>query len=216
MTISATILVVDDEPAMLQAVTEMLRAHEFHVLTAEDGLQALQVLGEQSPDLIITDIMMPRMNGYQLYERVSANPSWIWIPFLFLSGKSDEADLRFGKELGVDDYLTKPVDSQDLLAAVLGRLKRFGRLEGQLAKMPVPPAPEQDVQAFQARHGLTEREGEVLRLLVRGMTNEEIALDLRIAPTTVKSHVSNILSKLGVGSRAEAVAMAMGVGRVPG
>src|SRR3972149_4824492 len=183
MTISATILVVDDEPAMRQAVTEMLRAHEFHVLTAEDGLQALQVLGEQSPDLIITDIMMPRMNGYQLYERVSANPSWIWIPFLFLSGKSDEADLRFGKELGVDDYLTKPVDPDALLAA---------------------------------GHGLTEREGEVLRLLVRGMTNEEIALDLRIAPTTVKSHVSNILSKLGVGNRVEAVAMALGAGGVTG
>jgi DNA-binding NarL/FixJ family response regulator len=216
MTIPATILVVDDEPAMLQAVAEMLRAHEFHVLTAEDGLQALQVLGEQSPDLIITDIMMPRMNGYQLHQRVSANPSWIWIPFLFLSGKSDEADLRFGKELGVDDYLTKPVDPEDLLAAVLGRLKRFGRLEGQRAKMAVPPTPEQDVQAFQERHGLTEREGEVLRLLVRGMANEEIALDLRIAPTTVKSHVSNILSKLGVGSRAEAVAMALGVGGVPG
>src|SRR3990170_4553435 len=206
MTIPATILVVDDEPAMLQAVAQMLRSHEFHVLTAEDGLQALQVLAGQSPDLIITDIMMPRMNGYQLYERVSANPSWIWIwiPFLFLSGKSDEADLRFGKELGVDDYLTKPVDQEDLLAAVLGQLKRFGRLEGQRAKMPVPPTPEQDVQAFQTRYGLTEREGEVLRLMVRGMTNEEIALDLRIAPTTVKSHVSNILSKLGAGSRAEA------------
>jgi len=215
MTIPATILVVDDEPAMLQAVTEMLQAHEFHVLTAQDGLQALQVLGQHSPDLIITDIMMPRMNGYQLYERVSANPSWTWIPFLFLSGKSEEADMRFGKELGVDDYLTKPVDPEDLLAAVLGRLKRFGRLEGQRAKMPVPPTPEQDVQAFQTRYGLTEREGEVLRLMVRGMTNEEIALDLRIAPTTAKSHVSNILSKLGVGSRVEAVALALGAGGAP-
>src|SRR3970040_1353077 len=143
MTIPATILVVDDEPAMLQAVTEMLRAHECHVLTAEDGLQALQVLGQQSPDLIITDIMMPRMNGYQLYERVSANPRWTWIASLFLSGKSEKADLRFGKELGVDDYLTKPVDPADLLAAVLGRLKRFGRLAGQRAKNPVPPAPDE-------------------------------------------------------------------------
>jgi NarL family two-component system response regulator LiaR len=80
----------------------------------------------------------------------------------------------------------------------------------------VPPTPEQDVQAFQARHGLTEREGEVLRLMVRGMTNEEIALDLRIAPTTVKSHVSNILSKLGVGSRVEAVARALGAGGAAG
>lgn len=215
MTIPATILVVDDESAMLNAVADILRAHEFHMLTAEDGLQALQLLGEHTPDLIITDIMMPRMNGYQLYERVSANPDWVWIPFLFLSGKSDEADVRFGKELGADDYLTKPVDPEDLLAAVLGRLKRFGRLEAQHAKAPLRPTPEKDAQAFQARYGLTEREGEVLRLMVRGLTNEEIALDLRIAPTTVKTHVSNILSKLGVGRRVEAVAMALGVGGAP-
>lgn len=215
MTIPATILVVDDESAMLNAVADILRGHEFHVLTAEDGLQALQLLGEHTPDLIITDIMMPRMNGYQLYERVSANPDWVWIPFLFLSGKSDEADVRFGRELGADDYLMKPVDPEDLLATILGRLKRFGRLESQRLKAPSAPAPEKDAQAFQARFGLTEREGEVLRLMVRGLTNEEIGLDLRIAPTTVKTHVSNILSKLGVRRRVEAVAMALGVGGAP-
>jgi DNA-binding NarL/FixJ family response regulator len=203
MTIPATILVVDDEPAMLMAVAEMLRAHEFQVLTAEDGLQALHVLSEQTPDLIITDILMPRMNGYQLFERVSANPGWLWIPFLFLSGRGDEADIRFGKELGVDDYLTKPVDPEDLLAAVLGRLKRFGLLESQRARASVPPTPEQEALALQKRFGLTEREGEVLRLMARGLTNEEIALDLRIAPTTVESHVSSVLSKPGVGSRVE-------------
>jgi len=200
----ATILVVDDESAMLDALAATLRGQGFAVLTAEDGLQALEVLGRLKPDLIITDISMPRMNGYQLYERVSANPEWVWIPFIFLTGRTEDADMRFGKELGVDDYLRKPVDPEDLLATVLGRLKRFSRLEQQRAE-----GAGVDQRSAAERYGLTERETEVLGLMVRGLTNDQIAGELRIAPTTAKSHVASILSKLNVRSRVEAVALAL-------
>ena len=72
--------------------------------------------------------MMRGMNGYQLYQRVRQNPEWLWIPFIFLTAKAEVEDIRFGKELGVDDYLTKPVDPENLIATVRGRLARYDQL----------------------------------------------------------------------------------------
>jgi DNA-binding response OmpR family regulator len=128
MNIAATILVVDDEPNLVEYIRQTLDRAGYQVLAAGDGLQALEVLETHSVDLILTDIAMPRMNGYQLHERVIENPSWVTIPFLFLSALADDSNIRYGKELGVDDYLTKPFDMQDLLAAVRGKLRRAQQL----------------------------------------------------------------------------------------
>jgi DNA-binding response OmpR family regulator len=83
---------------------------------------------------------MPRLNGYQLYERVRENPQWVAIPFLFLTARAMDSDIRYGKELGVDDYLTKPIQPEDLLAAVQGRLRRAQQL-AQLAQQAAPLSP---------------------------------------------------------------------------
>jgi DNA-binding response OmpR family regulator len=79
---------------------------------------------DRLPDLILADIMMPLMDGYAFYERVRANPYLNHIPFIFLTAKSSEVDVRLGKELGADDYLTKPFSPEDLLASVRGKLRR--------------------------------------------------------------------------------------------
>lgn len=119
-----TILVVDDNARMLTAVQRILESEGYLVLIAHDGLAALQIMQESTPHLIIADIAMPRMNGYQLHERVRQNPDWVLIPFIFLTGRAMDSDIRYGKEIGVDDYLVKPIEPEDLLVAVRGKLKR--------------------------------------------------------------------------------------------
>lgn len=119
-----SILVVDDEPDLLENISLPLEVEGFQVHTAPDGLQALEVLHGHTISLILADIAMPNMNGYQLYEKVRENPQWVTIPFIFLSARSMDTDIHYGKELGVDDYLTKPIRGSDLLAAVRGKLRR--------------------------------------------------------------------------------------------
>lgn len=119
-----TILVVDDNTRMLAAVQRILESDGYLVFTAHDGLAALQMMQESTPHLIIADIAMPRMNGYQLHERVRQNPHWALIPFIFLTGRAMDSDIRYGKEIGVDDYLIKPIEPEDLLVTVRGKLKR--------------------------------------------------------------------------------------------
>jgi DNA-binding response OmpR family regulator len=124
MTALATILVVDDQNELLSSLELTLEAAGYHVLTAHDGLEALSMLHTHAVDLVLADIAMPRMNGYQLFEQVRDNPQWLAIPFLFLTARSLDSDIRYGKELGVDDYLTKPIQPEDLLASVHGKLRR--------------------------------------------------------------------------------------------
>lgn len=115
------ILVVEDHPSLLLGIRDILDTEGFTVLTASDGIQALEVMEEVRPDLILADILMPRMNGYTLYETVHARPEWESIPFIFLTAKAEKEDIQRGRELGVEDYITKPFDPDDLIDAV--RLK---------------------------------------------------------------------------------------------
>jgi two-component system OmpR family response regulator len=139
METTACILVVDDQPDLLDNLGLALEAAGYQVLTAGDGVEALALLQAQPVHLILADIAMPRINGYQLHERVRQNPQWVAIPFLFLTARTLDSDIRYGKELGVDDYLTKPIQPEDLLAAVHGKLKRaqqLTRMSGQLLPSP--------------------------------------------------------------------------------
>lgn len=124
------ILAVDDYEPFLSMIQAMLETEGFVVWTAAGGQPALDLLLAQYkkldrvPDLILADIMMPGMDGYTLYEAVRANPYLSHVPFLFLTAKVDVESIRKGKELGIDDYLTKPCSSEDLLASVRGKLRR--------------------------------------------------------------------------------------------
>jgi len=126
---SETILVVEDDPAVLDVLKEMLETAGFRVATGGNGVQGLAALATARPDLVISDISMPEMDGYRFYEAVRARPQWIGVPFIFLTGKGDEDEIREGRRLGVDDYLVKPVHEADLLVAVRARLDRHAALE---------------------------------------------------------------------------------------
>lgn len=138
-----SILIVDDEPDLLDNIGLALEAEGYQVLTATNGLEALELLRSHSMDLILADVAMPDMNGYQLYERISENPEWAILPFIFLSARTLDTDIRYGKELGVDDYLTKPVRSADLLAVVRGKLRRAQQLASAFKEKPRTYAHEQ-------------------------------------------------------------------------
>jgi two-component system, sensor histidine kinase and response regulator len=124
-----TILVVDDEPAVLELLQELLELGGYRVETAGTGREGLTVLERVDPQLIVSDISMPEMDGYQFYTEVRARPRWIGLPFIFLTGRDAKVEVREGKKLGVDEYLTKPVQEEDLLVAVRSRLDRRAQLE---------------------------------------------------------------------------------------
>jgi DNA-binding response OmpR family regulator len=129
MKTDARILIAEDQPSIRACIEQILKMAGFRVLSASDGAEALHLLKSHTVDLVLADIMMPNMDGYQLYERLIANPEWARIPFIFLTARVLDSDIRYGKELGVDDYLVKPVEAKDLLAVVRGKLRRARRLE---------------------------------------------------------------------------------------
>ncbi len=122
----ATLLVVEDDIHLLEGIRTVLELEQYRVVTAENGEQALSVLNSSPvpPDLIVSDIMMPRMDGIQLLNEVRKNQAWLSIPFIFLTARSEKSDVVRGKRLGVDEYLVKPFDADDLLLAIESRLKR--------------------------------------------------------------------------------------------
>jgi signal transduction histidine kinase len=124
-----SILVVEDDAAVLDVLKEMLETAGFQVATARNGVEGLAALEATRPHLVVSDISMPKMDGYRFYEEVRARPQWVGVPFIFLTGKGDEDEIREGRRLGVDDYLVKPVREADLLVAVRARLQRSAALE---------------------------------------------------------------------------------------
>ena len=94
---TASVLIVDDEPDLLENIGLALEGENYQILTAGNGVEALQILQSRPVDLILADIAMPDMNGYQLFERVRQNMDWVSIPFIFLTARTMDSDIRYGK-----------------------------------------------------------------------------------------------------------------------
>ena len=118
------ILVVEDHEALLNAVRDILESEGYSVSTAGDGMEALDEMAQCQPDLIVADIMMPRMDGYTFYKEVRKRPEWTPIPFIFLTAKAEREDILRGKGLGAEEYITKPFDPEELVVSVNARLGR--------------------------------------------------------------------------------------------
>lgn len=131
----ATLVVIDDDIKLLNLVSDILREASYSVLTFATSDDAYTYLKKNSPDMIISDINLETstMGGFTFYEKVREMDHLQNVPFIFLSGLTDEVLIRTGKELGVDDYLTKPFSDETLLATIKGKLKRFKKLS-QTAK----------------------------------------------------------------------------------
>lgn len=195
-----TILVIEDDAGMRENLRQVLRLEGFAVLEAADGLAGIATATAGQPDLIVCDITMPGADGHQVLAALKQNPATAGIPFVFLTARSDHADIRRGMNLGADDYLGKPVDLDDLLAAVRARLQRAAEHRDVSRRLRLPDSPE----ALRPL-GLTPREAEILFWITQGKSNPEIAIILTMQLVTVKKHVQNILQKLGVENRTAAL-----------
>ncbi len=122
-----TILVIEDNAEMRENISEILELAAYRVISAENGKQGVEQALASTPDLIICDIMMPVLDGYGVLHLLAKNESTARIPFIFLSAKAERGDIRRGMELGADDYLAKPFDDSELLAAVESRLRKQER-----------------------------------------------------------------------------------------
>ncbi len=119
-----TVLVVDDDPAIREGIADILTVSGYSVIAADDGVTALQELQFQTPDLIISDIMMREMDGYEFFATIRSNPRWLTIPFIFLSARTEDKDIQYGHQMGVDAYLAKPFAPDNLVVLVENKLRR--------------------------------------------------------------------------------------------
>jgi two-component system, sensor histidine kinase and response regulator len=127
----STILIVEDDIALINGIKDILEIQHYKVLTANNGYEGLAAIqaAERIPDLIVSDIMMPGMNGYEFFEAVRSNPRWLAIPFIFLTARGEKQDIYLGKLMGAEDYMTKPFNAEDLLVNIEGKLKRRSELD---------------------------------------------------------------------------------------
>ena len=112
------ILIVDDDPSARQTVVALLENEKYELELAEDGFQALQVLGKMQPDLILLDVMMPGMDGFEVCRRIRATPKFAEVPILILTALDDRQSLVQGIEAGADDFVRKPIDRRELITRV--------------------------------------------------------------------------------------------------
>ena len=207
------ILIIEDQPQMRSKLAMILEREHFQVATAPNGLIGLDLARTNPPDLVICDIMMPELDGYQVLEALRADPATATIPFIFLTAKGERVDQRAGMSVGADDYLTKPVFKDDLLGSIHARLKRRELEEERLRKKVGEASfnPDFNAPARLESLGISPREAEILNWVAQGKSNSEIGLILSISETTVKKHLVHIFEKLGVESRHSATLIALEV-----
>jgi DNA-binding NarL/FixJ family response regulator len=183
------ILCIEDDRETAALIAEELVDRGYEVTVAHDGREGLSAILKIMPDLVLSDISMPAMSGFELLERLIAlAPRFSRMPFVFLTALTDRQNELKGRQLGADDYVTKPIDFEVLDTIITARLAGVARTG--LAPKTV---------------ALNDREVEVLTWVARGKTSVEIAKILGLTKRTVDFHTDNARAKLGAATRTEAV-----------
>ena len=186
------ILVVDGDPAAGEEIADLLGGVGLETRAVTSGEEALAVADVRRPQAVLLEVRLPGVSGYEVLRELRHRYGEA-LPVMFVSGERVEAfDRVAGLLLGADDYVVRPFAPDELIARVRRQVVRSA---------------SDDSGALRSK--LTRREQEVLQLLASGLTQPEIARELVISPSTVASHIEHILEKLGVHSRAQAVALAL-------
>ena len=212
-----TILVADDDLGTRLSISDYLEIAGYWTLTAEDGCKALEMVSQHKPHLLITDITMPGLDGYELVRLVRHQPLLRLLPVIFLTARANTEERIRGYQLGCDLYLPKPFELEELGAVVRNLLDRSQLIETEWrSRLPterelaVAPDFELPLQVpQQPALGLTQREQEVLNVLTEGLSNAQIGDRLHLSPRTVEKYVSSLLRKTETSNRAELLRYAM-------
>ena len=206
------ILIVDDTPDNLALLSDALDEVGYMVLVALDGLSALSRIQRRRPDLILLDAMMPGLDGFETCQRIKADAATADIPVLFMTALTDSEHVVKGFAAGGIDYVTKPINTEEVLARVASHLRTARILQTARAASQAQPLTLNDEPAYatlSARFQLTEREVEVLRWVACGKTNRDIGDILGLSPRTVNKHLEHVYVKLGVETRTAATSVAL-------
>jgi DNA-binding NarL/FixJ family response regulator len=209
------ILVVDDDGTLRAALSRYLSKRGFLVQDAASGMSALSIFEQDPADLIVSDVLMPEMDGFEFCRRVRASRVGQLVPFIFLSSRSEIEDRVQGHSIGADDYLIKPFEPRELLAKIEAQLERSRRIHAEIVRLlqqfhtPVTP------QSTPTPLPLTPAEEKVFWEVIQGHTNKQIGERLFVSPRTVQTHLSNILNKLQLENRSQLVRFAFEQGYKP-
>ena len=205
-----TILVVDDEQDLLDLIEYNLKKEGYDVLKAENGIQGLEMAKEHKPNLVLLDIMMPKLDGIQVCEKMRANPDLKPIPVIFLTARSDEKTEVEGLDIGADDFITKPISTTKLLSRIKAVLRRYDDTEEEVNRLVVHDL-EIDKDRYIVTRGeeefqLPRKEFELLYYLAsrKGKVRDRQTLlnkvwgdNIYVVDRTVDVHVRKIREKLG-------------------
>ncbi|MBO0351421.1 response regulator transcription factor [Phormidium pseudopriestleyi FRX01] len=220
---SAQLLLVDDEPGLREAVQAYLEDEGFSVQVASNANDGWDLLQQQHPDLVITDLMMPQVDGFEFLKRMREDPRFKVMPVVFLTARGMTGDRIQGYQAGCDAYLSKPFDPDELVAIVRNLLDRraAASVEGEAPDLASLAREIGEIKSMlSGRHSiaqtpspikidLTPREQSVLDLVAKGLMNKEIARNLDTSVRNVEKYVSRLFSKTGTNSRTELVRYAL-------
>ncbi|WP_425500545.1 response regulator transcription factor [Sodalinema gerasimenkoae] len=167
--------------------------------------EALGLLERYQPHLLITDAIMPEMDGYELVRQVRQQPSFRLLPVIFLTARNETQDRIRGYQAGIDLHMPKPFELEELAAVVRNFLDRYTMMSHASTVAPPAPAPERSDVTID----LTDREQEVLELLSQGLSNNQIGDRLYLSSRTIEKYVSNLLRKTETNNRSELVRFAI-------
>ncbi len=211
-----TILVADDDLGTRLSVSDYLELHGFVAIAVENGREALSMVDQHRPHLIVTDIAMPQMDGHAFIRQIRSQPALRLLPVVFLTARDETADRIIGYQLGCDAYLAKPFELPELLAVIRNLLDRAQNvaLEMQFSRSPTEPSPSAapttpSGTTLANEPELSPRELEVLCLLSTGGSNSQIGKELHLSPRTIEKHVSSLFRKTDVHNRSELVRYAI-------
>lgn len=222
------VLLVDDEPGLREAVQAYLEDSGFTVRTAGNASEGWELLQQSTPDVLISDIMMPQVDGYQFLQQVREDVRFKGLPVVFLTARGMTSDRIQGYQAGCDAYLPKPFDPEELVAIVTNLVsRREAQTDGSTAPdIAVMARQIEEIKALLTQRGtipqtpppiridLTPREQSVLDLVAEGLMNKEIARRLDTSVRNVEKYVSRLFSKTGTNSRTELVRYALEHGLV--
>lgn len=222
------VLLVDDEPGLREAVQAYLEDSGFTVRTAGNASEGWELLQQSTPDVLISDIMMPQVDGYQFLQQVREDVRFKGLPVVFLTARGMTSDRIQGYQAGCDAYLPKPFDPEELVAIVTNLVSRREAQtdSGSPPDIAVMARQIEEIKALLTQRGtipqtpppiridLTPREQSVLDLVAEGLMNKEIARRLETSVRNVEKYVSRLFSKTGTNSRTELVRYALEHGMV--